>query len=282
MKERLLVTGSSGLLGSAVLDELESTSVDVVPFDLVEGNDVLDLDRLVRYAEGCAAIVHLAAVPTDEPGREREIGERNVLGVWNVALAAEKVGVRRVVFSSSVNAMGVFMGQGQPDRFPIDDRQRPCPVTPYSVAKLAGEEILAGLSRRSGITTLALRLPALLHEARYQYLFSKWQQGIAEETDPYWEYGAYLDVRDASRAIVRACSRAELPSHDRIVLVGDEPAHVAPMEDLVLPMVPDHLRDSAFSALTQLGVLVDARRGWELLGIGPTYHWSAEVMTVDD
>jgi hypothetical protein len=37
MKERLLVTGSSGLLGSAVLDELESTSVEVVPFDLVEG-----------------------------------------------------------------------------------------------------------------------------------------------------------------------------------------------------------------------------------------------------
>jgi UDP-glucose 4-epimerase len=272
-RPRVLVTGSSGLLGSAVVEELRGRSVDVVPYDVRSGDDVLDLDRLTDRAAGCSVVAHLAAVPTDLPGAERTIGTVNVLGVWNVVLAAEAAGVGRIVFSSSVNAIGVFMGQGPPLRFPIDDNHPARPATPYSVAKLAAEEILAGAARRRDITTLCLRFPALMHAPRYRELLSSWRNGVMHEIAPYWEYGAYLDVRDAALAVAEACCRHHLPVHARVLLADDRPAHVAPLAELVELVVPVALRDQAMRSLETLGVLVDTRRGWELLGVGPLHHW---------
>lgn len=249
--------------------------MDVVPYDLSAGDDVLDVDRLAERARGCSVVAHLAAVPTDLPGSERMIGATNVLGVWDVVLAAEAASIGRIVFSSSVNAIGVFMGQGPPARFPIDDEHPARPVTPYSVAKLAAEEILGGASRRSGITTLCLRFPALMHTRRYRELMSSWQKGTAHEIEPYWEYGAYLDVRDAARAVAEACCRSDVPDHVRIALADDRPAHVASLRELIELVVPPELRDEANRSVKTLGVLVDTRRGWELLGTRPQYHWAA-------
>lgn len=59
MPDRILVTGSSGLLGSAVVTELRRRAAEVVPYDLVEGLDILDLEVLVDAAQGCETIVHL-------------------------------------------------------------------------------------------------------------------------------------------------------------------------------------------------------------------------------
>lgn len=280
-RPKVLVTGSSGVLGAAVLEDLQARSIQAVPFDIRDGDDVLDVDHMARRARGSVAVVHLAAIPTDVPGREREIGSTNVLGAWNAALAAEAAGVRRVIFASSVNAIGVFMGQGPPDGFPIDDDHPARPVTPYSVAKLAAEEILAGVSRRSGVTTLCLRLPALMHRCRYQKVLAQWREGIHSEVDPYWEYGIYLDVRDAASAIGEACQIRDLPLHERIILADDRPAHVAPLSELIELAVPVGLQEAAHRSLTTAGVLVDARRGWEILGIRPRHHWEDEALGID-
>lgn len=276
-RPRVLVTGSSGLLGSAVLDELHARGLDVVPYDIRAGDDVLDLDRLAGRARGCTAVAHLAAIPTDRPGSEGAIGATNLLGVWNVALAAESTGVGRVVFASSVNAIGVFMGQGDPRRFPIDDGHPAAPVTPYSVAKLAAEEVLAGASRRAGLTTWCLRLPALMHPGRYADVVSRWRRGPSDEVRPYWEYGAYLDVRDAARAVVAACCVDDVPQHARLLLADDRPGHVAPVRELIELAVPVGLREQAARSLDTLGVLVDTRRGWDMLGIEPRHHWPDEA-----
>lgn len=275
-RRKVLVTGSAGILGSATVTALRSVGVDVVGFDVADGDDLLDVDRLVDRSRGCSAVAHLAAVPTDVPGEERNIGAVNVLGTWNVVLAAEQAGVERIVFSSSVNAIGVFMGQGDPERFPIDDRHGARPVTPYSVAKLASEEILAAATRRSQLTTLCLRFPALLHPSRYAQLHSLWQGGIAHEVSPYWEFGAYLDIRDAATAVARACVIGTPVNHDRMILVDDRPADVAPLSELIDLAVPPASRAQATTAATR-GNLVDGSRGSAVLGARPEHHWADEV-----
>jgi nucleoside-diphosphate-sugar epimerase len=277
MGGRTLVTGSAGVLGSHVVAELARSSVDVVSFDLVGGQDVLDLRQLHRAAAGCTTIVHLAAVPTDVAGREAETGATNVLGVWNVALVAEANRARRVVFASSVNAIGVFMGQGDPDGFPIADGHRALPVTPYSVAKLAAEEILAALSRRTGVSTVCIRLPALLDPGRYRSVFGRWVRGVESEITPYWEFGAYLDVRDGARAIVAACVAENLDLHERLMLTDVEPAHVAPMPELIEVALRPGLRSEARATFDDIGVLVDSREGWARLATSPNHHWSVET-----
>jgi len=68
---RVLVTGSRGLIGSAVVECLRAEGDDVVGFDIADGADVLDAAGFVAAAQGCEAIVHAAAVMHPRPIRAR-------------------------------------------------------------------------------------------------------------------------------------------------------------------------------------------------------------------
>src|SRR5262245_62837504 len=132
---RVLVTGSGGLIGAAVVRRLLAAGDDVLRFDIADGNDVLDAAGVARAAEGCEAIVHaVAAWRRDvEPGQG--MITHNVTGNWNVLAAAQRAGIRRVVTFSSVNAIGVFRGEAKPDYLPIDDDHPLRPPTAYGMAK---------------------------------------------------------------------------------------------------------------------------------------------------
>ena len=57
---RVLVSGSSGLIGGAVVAHLLAQGDQVVRFDVAEGHDVLDAKDYAAAARGCDAIVHAA------------------------------------------------------------------------------------------------------------------------------------------------------------------------------------------------------------------------------
>jgi nucleoside-diphosphate-sugar epimerase len=119
---RVLVSGSSGLIGGAVVQRLAAEGDTVVRFDIADGHDVLNAADYATMARGCDAIVHAAGghrPDATDPG-ERFI-THNVTGNWNMLEAARQAGIRRVVTFSSVNALGVFRGEAPPDYLPIDD-----------------------------------------------------------------------------------------------------------------------------------------------------------------
>uniref|UniRef100_UPI002ADE06B9 NAD-dependent epimerase/dehydratase family protein n=1 Tax=Bellilinea sp. TaxID=2838785 RepID=UPI002ADE06B9 len=117
---RVLVTGSRGKVGRWVVQRLHEAghalcmldkSTDDVPGygEQVVG-DVRDGVLVRRLMQGVDAVVHLAAIPNDIPGREEELLDINLRGTWTILLAAAESGVRRVVYFSSINALG----QGEP------------------------------------------------------------------------------------------------------------------------------------------------------------------------
>ena len=116
---RVLVTGSDGKIGSVVARTLLAAGFEVVPFDAALGDDVRDADALRAKGRGCDAVAHLAAIAGDSEAPE-DVMHTNVLGTWNVLVAARETGMRRVVSFSSVNALGVFLGHRPPDYLPID------------------------------------------------------------------------------------------------------------------------------------------------------------------
>ena len=132
---RVLVTGSQGLIGSAVTEELENAHHTALGFDLRDGQDVLQLATLSTAMRGCDAVVHAAALLGTERESADQIMEVNLLGTWNVLCAAEAAQVKRVVFLSSVDALGVFKGERPPDYLPLDDAHRCYPSTPYGISK---------------------------------------------------------------------------------------------------------------------------------------------------
>jgi nucleoside-diphosphate-sugar epimerase len=221
---RVLVTGATGFLGSHILEQLLSAGHDVRALvrspvqrdgvDFVRG-DVTDPASLRPAMEGREAVIHSAAVVTfksREAARQREV---NVQGTRNVVEAARAAGVSRLVFTSSVAAIG------RPNGAPADETTRydwPVGLT-YNETKRDAEEIVR---QARDLETICLN-PALVLGPRERYhhslpLFRLAKWGLLQIVPAG---GATLcDVRDVAAAHVAALTRGR--SGERYVLGGPQ------------------------------------------------------------
>jgi UDP-glucose 4-epimerase len=158
-RQRAVVTGGAGFLGSHLVERLTADGVDVlviddlstgleadlVPEARFERRDIADGDLdgpIVAFAP--EVVYHLAAqasVPLSQREPLRDLAV-NVIGTNRVASAARDGGARRIVFVSSGGAV-----YGESDR-PATEATRPAPSSYYGVHKLAAEGhiALAGIS----------------------------------------------------------------------------------------------------------------------------------------
>jgi UDP-glucose-4-epimerase GalE len=165
----VLVTGGAGYIGSVIVARLLAGGDEVTVYDdlsrghraavppgsnFVEG-DVRDGSclRKVLLAQGCDAIVHMAALAEVgesvlQPDRYREV---NVEGTRALVAAAAEAGIGRVVFSSTAAVYG------QPDVVPIPEDALLRPTNPYGETKLAAERLLDEAQSADGPACLALR-----------------------------------------------------------------------------------------------------------------------------
>jgi len=273
---RVLVTGSSGKIGSVVARELADQGHEVVPFDVVVGGDMRDADAVNRVAQGCQAVVHLAAFPRDFPERGDEVLQTNLLGTFHVLAAAREHRLSRVVFFSSVNALGVFTGHRPPDYLPVDDAHPSYARTPYAQSKHLGEEMCRAFTRETGITTISLRPPAVLTPKDRDRRRERWRAHPANEWTPIWEYGAFLDVRDAATAAARALVCAD-PGNASVLLCADDIAATGPGREMaarVLPEVP--WRGGAEYDEDPYRALVDTALARAVLEWRPRYRWRSD------
>ena len=103
---RILVTGLSGLIGSAFRAHADGTYAlralnrRVVPGVETHRVDLGDLDAIRPAFEGVETVVHLAAAAGDSQPVEA-IMRSNVVGAFHVFEAARTAGVKRVIFASS-------------------------------------------------------------------------------------------------------------------------------------------------------------------------------------
>lgn len=166
----ILVTGGAGFIGSnlvdallvrgysvRVLDNLSTGKRSNLPADdrveLIEG-DVADAQVVRSALQGCAAVVHLAAVASVQASVDDPLGTHrsNLIGTLNLCEAMREAGVRRVVFASSAAVYG-NNGEGQA----IDEDTPKSPLTPYAADKLASEHYLDFYRRQHGLEPVVFR-----------------------------------------------------------------------------------------------------------------------------
>lgn len=167
----ILITGGAGFIGShlcdalldkgyavRVLDDLSTGKRDNLQLahphlELIEG-DVADAALVARAAEGCKAIVHLAAVASVQASVDNPVKthQSNFIGTLNVCEAARLAGIRRVLFASSAAVYG-NNGEGQS----IAEDTTKAPLTPYAVDKLASEHYLDFYRRQHGLEPVVFR-----------------------------------------------------------------------------------------------------------------------------
>ena len=120
--------------------------------ELVEG-DLQSYERVHNAVSGCEMVLHQGALPSVPRSVQDPLtsSATNVTGTLNVLLAARDAGVRRVIYASSSSIYGA-----NPE-LPKHERLLPQPISPYAVAKLAGEGFCRSFFEVWGLETVALR-----------------------------------------------------------------------------------------------------------------------------
>ena len=167
---RSLVTGGGGFIGSHLVDRLLHAGHDVRVLDnfstgrrenlqhvqddveIVEG-DITSYERANRAVAGCDYVFHQAALPSVPRSIQDPLTSNgaNAVGTLNLLLAARDSGVRRVICASSSSVYGANPS------LPKHEALMPAPISPYAVAKLAGEGFCRSFSVVYGLETVALR-----------------------------------------------------------------------------------------------------------------------------
>lgn len=159
MRRRMLITGSKGLVGAALVRALQAKGWEVAGFDLrgvgVERGDVRDRAQVMAAVEGCEGIVHLAAqsrvvVAERDPESCRAT---NVGGVRNVVeAAAAQPRPPWMVFASSREVYG----ERDAPASPVNEDAPIRPINVYGRTKVEGEELVVA-ARRRGVRTAVVR-----------------------------------------------------------------------------------------------------------------------------
>lgn len=148
--KRAVVTGSSGFIGSLLVDELaQGEGMVVVGLDKASGFNIGDRVGLARMLKGADYVFHLAVLPFNPCTEDiRSCIKTNVEGTLNVVEAARDAGVKKVIHSS---ASAVY---GNIDGVKAVDETQPCnPISMYGVSKLMSELVV----QNSGIPYVTLR-----------------------------------------------------------------------------------------------------------------------------
>ena len=163
--------------------------------------DITDRLAVLRAAQGCGAIAHLAAIP--DPTR----GESIIIPVnggvtQNVFAAAEGNGIARVVLASSCSAFGFAFAREpfDPDYFPIDENHPARPQDLYGLSKLLAEETARTYARR-GVHSVCWRYPEAVSfdGARHEWYKRRLQHVPSHRSNDFWAYIAMQDVARAFR-----------------------------------------------------------------------------------
>ncbi|MEA2994770.1 MAG: hypothetical protein QOG74_319 [Alphaproteobacteria bacterium] len=161
MSFRILVTGSSGFIGSAVSSALAAAGHSVraasrkrtaiADRDGIEWMELPDLEREVDWTpllDGMDIVVHLAAIAHRSHADSGEYARANRVATASLAQACRRHAIERLIFMSSIGAQA-----GSAADHVVTELDEPWPITAYDRAKLAAEEEI----RRAGVPFTILR-----------------------------------------------------------------------------------------------------------------------------
>ncbi|MEO9778667.1 MAG: NAD(P)-dependent oxidoreductase [Sedimentitalea sp.] len=161
--KKLVLTGAAGRLGSYLREPLSKMCEELVSTDLVADigttypgetyvkADLQDLDAMVDILAGADMVVHFGAIG-DEAPFETLLGP-NFIGAYNIWEAAYRNGLRRVVYASSIHAVGMHK---KTDFIGIDAPHKP--DTFYGLAKCFAEDLASMYWDRRGLESVCMRI----------------------------------------------------------------------------------------------------------------------------
>jgi NAD(P)-dependent dehydrogenase (short-subunit alcohol dehydrogenase family) len=167
-RRRVLVTGAAGNIGSyfashsykryqlrlMVHHEHKGSTKNLEKYGEVVRGDLANLEEMKRLCEGIDTVVHMAGDPSPSATWESLL-QANIIGAYNMFVAAKAAGCRRMIYASSIHAVS-----GYPPDVQVKTSEPVNPGDLYGVSKCFGEAMGRYMAEKEGLSTIALRIGA--------------------------------------------------------------------------------------------------------------------------
>jgi len=269
----VLVTGSAGHLGDALVRTLKNLKYEVVGLDLLASpftthiGSITDRACVERCLDGVKVVFHTATlhkphVATHSP---QQFVDTNISGTLNLLQEAVAAGVERLIFTSTTSVFGdALVPSPEAPAAWVTEDTRPIPKNIYGVTKAAAEDLCQLYYRNYGLACIVLRTSRFFPEEDDH-------KGVREAyTDSNLKANEYLfrrvDLEDAVSAHLAAAGRARDIGFGTYIISATTPFSPEDMPELrngasrvVRRLFPDYEREYE-------------RRGWKMFpGIDRVY-----------
>ena len=265
MNMRILVTGSAGHLGEALVRTLQNRSYEVVGLDVVPSpftsnvGSIANRSHVKQCMRGVSVALHTATLhkPHVVTHGRQDFVDTNITGTLNLLEEAVSVGVAAFIFTSTTSAFGgALTPTAEAPAVWVTEDVRPVPRNIYGVTKTAAEDLCEVFHREHGLACLVLRT------SRF----------FPEEDDRQATRQAYED--DNVKASEYLCRRVDLEDVTSAHLLALEKAPSIGFGRYIIsattPFLPDDLLDLRVNAPLVVRRRVPdyeaeyARRGWKM------------------
>ncbi|MEZ9365517.1 SDR family oxidoreductase [Vibrio sp. F13] len=221
----ILVTGSTGFVGSRVVELAKKRDWAVIPVvrkqiePLTNSLVIPSIDASTDWSgafEGVDCVVHCAArvhqMNESERGALTAYRDINTLGTLNLAKQAAVAGVKRFVFVSSIKVNGEF---SEPN-LPFEPNLKNTPQDPYGLSKYEAEVELAKLSKETGLEVVIIRPPLVYGpgvKANFLSMMRLIDKGIPLPFGAIKNQRSLVYLDNLSDLILTCCEHPSAPGH---------------------------------------------------------------------
>ena len=262
---KILVTGSAGHLGEALMRTLPASGADVVGLDIKPSpfthlvGSVADRRFVEAAMRGVSTVLHTATLhkPHIETHSRQDFIDTNISGTLNLLEAAVAAGVGSFVFTSTTSTFGraLMPAAGEPAAW-ITESVAPVPKNIYGITKLAAEGLCELIHRKCGLPCIILRTARFFPEQDDDRSVRAQYDNDNLKANEFLYRRA--DIEDVVTAHTLAMAKAPELGFDRFIISATTPFM---REDLL------ELRNGAAAVVRRRCPDYEAeyaRRGWSL------------------
>ena len=262
---KILVTGSAGHLGEALVRTLRKTDDQVTGLDISASSftdrvgSIVDRATVKNCLQDVDAVLHTATLhkPHVATHSRQDFVDINITGTLNLLEQAVSAGVPTFIFTSTTSVFGAALTppSGEPAVWITED-VRPVPRNIYGVTKAAAEDLCELFHRLHGLSCIVLRTSRFFpEEDDNEAIRESYEEGNAKANEFLYRR---VDIEDVVEAHLLAIQRAPAIGFGRYIISATTPFRQDDLAELranappvVARMFPDYDREYA-------------RRGWKM------------------
>jgi nucleoside-diphosphate-sugar epimerase len=294
---KILVTGSAGHLGEALVRTLSQTEHDCLGLDIKASQythyigSITNRDFVHDCVNSVDAVIHTATLHKPHVGTHsrQDFIDTNITGTLNLLEEAVLNRCASFIFTSTTSTFGDAMkpAAGQPAVW-VTEKLKPQPKNIYGVTKIAAEDLCQLFHRRAGLPCVVLKTSRFFPEPDDD----KEMRGAFEDDNMKVNELLFrrVDIEDSVSAHLLAIEKASDIGFDRLIVTATTPFQTGDATKLgidapsvlehYIPEYVDEYARRGWQMFPTIGRVYDNARARNILGWEPRHNFSAVIKSL--